>query len=302
MTGLPDSLLHLDLPELVKVRSGKVREVFDLGPDLLFVATDRISAFDCILPNGIPGKGKILSQLSAWWFRRFASILPHHLVEDNPDYFPDLLSPYRELLRGRAMIVKKTSVIPIECVARGYLIGSAWSEARSSGHICGIPLPPGIQLADPLPEPIFTPAAKIDDGHDQNIPFDQVADRVGLDLARKLRETTLELYRVAAQHAQTLGLILADTKFEFGLDENGNLVWIDEALTPDSSRYWPADLVVSGQSPPSYDKQIVRDYLASLAWDKTPPAPVLPPPVIQQTRARYLDLFRILTGRIPEAW
>jgi phosphoribosylaminoimidazole-succinocarboxamide synthase len=286
----------IDLPGIPRVRSGKVREVFDAGENYLIVATDRISAFDCILPGGIPGKGSILNQLSAWWFERLAHVIPNHLVSIDVEEFPPALQAHREVLRGRSMLVRKTKVFPVECVARGHLAGSGWKEYQSSGTVCGIALPPGLRLADRLPEPIFTPATKAESGHDENISHTVMAGIVGGDIADALRDTTLALYREAADFAAGRGLILADTKFEFGRAEDGRILLIDEALTPDSSRYWPAGDVVPGTNPPSFDKQFVRDYLASLDWDKSPPAPALPDEVARQTAAKYREAFALLTG------
>lgn len=294
--NLPPVITRVELPGVPHFRSGKVREVFDLGEHLLFVATDRISAFDCILPTGIPGKGHVLTQLSAWWFQRLAGIVPHHVVTSDVRDFPALLRPFTELLRGRSMLVQKSSVIPIECVARGYLVGSGWKDYQRTGGIAGLPLRPGYQLADRIDEPVFTPAHKAEAGHDENTDFAEVARLVGDALAARLRDTTLKLYTEAAAHALTRGIILADTKFEFGL-RDGRLILVDEALTPDSSRYWPAASYRPGTSPPSFDKQFVRDYLESLSWDKTPPAPPLPDDVVRGTTARYMDAFQRLTGR-----
>lgn len=287
----------VDLPGIPRVRSGKVREVFDAGEHYLIVATDRISAFDCILPGGIPGKGAILNQLSAWWFERLAGIIPNHLVSVAVDDFPSGLQAHRDVLRGRSMLVRKTTVFPVECVARGYLAGSGWKEYQAGGTLCGIQLPPGLRLADRLPEPVFTPATKAESGHDENISQAAMAEAVGGDIAAMLRDTTLALYREAAAFAAGRGLILADTKFEFGRDANGNILLIDEALTPDSSRYWPAGEIVPGVNPPSFDKQFVRDYLESIPWNKSPPAPALPEAVVRQTAQKYREAFALLTGR-----
>lgn len=287
----------IDLPGIPLVRSGKVREVFDAGEHYLIVATDRISAFDCILPGGIPGKGAVLNQLSAWWFERLAGIIPHHLVSIEVDDYPSVLQAHRDVLRGRSMLVRKTKVFPVECVARGYLAGSGWKEYQASRTVCGIDLPPGLRLADRLPEPIFTPATKAESGHDENISHALMAEAVGADIAITLRDTTLALYREAAAFAAGRGLILADTKFEFGRDAAGNILLIDEALTPDSSRYWPAGQVTPGTNPPSFDKQFVRDYLESLTWDKTPPAPALPEDIARQTADKYREAYALLTGR-----
>lgn len=296
-----DPLLTLELPGIPHLRRGKVRELFDLGDALLLVATDRISAFDCILPTGIPDKGRVLNSLSAWWFQRLRHLTPNHVLETDPVRFPDSLKPFRDTLRNRSMVVRKTEVLPIECVARGYLIGSGWAEYQSHGTVSGIPLRAGYRLADRLNEPIFTPARKAESGHDENITFEEAARIVGSDRARHLRDTTLALYRAAAEHALRCGIILADTKFEFGLlgDE---ILLIDEALTPDSSRFWDAERYRPGSSPASFDKQFVRDHLESLAWDKRPPAPALPDAVVHQTADRYREAYRRLTGQpLPDA-
>ncbi|MEA2465410.1 MAG: phosphoribosylaminoimidazole-succinocarboxamide synthase [Acidobacteriota bacterium] len=274
-------------------RRGKVRDVYDLGESYLFVATDRISAFDVVLSPGIPGKGTILTQLSNFWFNRFTQ-LENHLLESDFDRFPEDVRTHQEL-RGRSVIVKKCEVVPVECVARGYLVGSGLKEYQQSGEVCGIKLPAGLTTASKLPEPIFTPATKEDTGHDINISFERMADIVGHDLASQLRELTLSIYSEAAEYARTRGIIIADTKFEFGL-RDGKIVWIDEALTPDSSRFWPADKYAVGSNPPSYDKQFVRDWLETTSWDKNPPAPELPSDVVEHTRAKYLEAYRELTG------
>ncbi len=296
MSSGPGVITRLDLPDIKHLRSGKVREVFDLEDSLLFVATDRISAFDCILPTGIPWKGHVLNQLSAWWFDRLASLCPHHLITCNVNDYPASLHPWTELLRGRSMIVRRTDVIPFECVARGYLIGSGWKDYKATGTIAGLPLRAGYQLADRLDEPVFTPARKAESGHDENVGFEVLVTELGTALATKLRDTTLALYSAAAAHALSCGIILADTKFEFGLTPDGGLLLIDEALTPDSSRYWPRDSYQPGASPPSFDKQFVRDYLETLAWNKQPPAPPLPDQVAQHTSEAYREAFRRLTG------
>ena len=287
---------RIDLPGLDPVKKGKVRSIYDLGDAYLFVASDRISAFDCILPNGIPHKGRVLTQLSAWWFDRLRDVVPNHMISASWDDFPSSLASMRSVLDGRSMLVRKADVIPIECVARGYIIGSGWTEYQASGTASGVPLRPGYRLADQLDEPIFTPASKAESGHDENISFDAVVDLIGVDVATQLRDTTLALYAAASAHAAQQGIIIADTKFEFGLID-GNLVLVDEALTPDSSRYWPSDTYHPGSSPLSFDKQFVRNYLESLAWDKTPPAPPLPDTVVQGTREKYLEVYRRLTGR-----
>ena len=274
-------------------RRGKVRDVYDLNDNFLFVATDRISAFDVVLSPGIPDKGKVLNQISNFWFERFSDV-ENHLVETD---FTRFLSDVRhhDELRGRSVIVKKCAVIPIECVARGYLVGSGLKEYNASGTVCGMKLPAGLKTASKLPEAIFTPATKEESGHDINISFDEMSERVGEDLAKQLRDLTLHLYSAAADYASTRGIIIADTKFEFGLFD-GRVVWIDEALTPDSSRFWPADEYVIGKNPPSYDKQFVRDWLEGTTWDKNPPAPELPKDVVERTREKYIEAFRVLTG------
>ena len=274
-------------------RRGKVRDVYDLGDSHLFVATDRISAFDVVLSPGIPDKGSVLTQISNFWFRRFTQ-LENHLLESEFEKFPDEIRAHREL-RGRSVIVKKCEVVPVECVARGYLVGSGLKEYKQTGEVCGIKLPEGLTTASKLPEPIFTPATKEDTGHDINISFERMAEIIGLDLATKLRDLTISLYDEAAKYALTRGIIIADTKFEFGL-KDGHIIWIDEALTPDSSRFWPASQYQVGSNPPSFDKQFVRDWLETTTWDKTPPAPELPADVVEHTRAKYLEAYRELTG------
>ena len=288
-------LLTLDLPGIRKVKSGKVREVFDLGDRLLFVATDRISAFDCVMPNGIPQKGQVLTQISHFWFDFSASWLRNHRLARAQDPLPAELAPYASQLRGRSMIVQKAKPLAIECVVRGYLAGSGWKEYRSNQTVCGIGLPPGLKESSELPEPIFTPATKAETGHDENISYGEAVDIVGSDVASQVRDLSLRLYAEARRHARARGIIIADTKFEFGIDDGG-LLLIDEALTPDSSRFWPADQYQPGRGQPSYDKQFVRDYLETLDWDKTPPAPALPHDVVERTRQKYLEAYEKLTG------
>ena len=279
-------------------RRGKVRELYDLGESLLLVASDRISAFDVVLSPGIPDKGRILTQLSTYWFRKFGDV-ENHLLETDVARFPDELRADEPLLAGRSVIVKKCEVIPFECVARGYLAGSGWSEYKKTGRVCGIALPSGLREADRLPEPIFTPATKAETGHDENISFDTMARQLPEGEAERLRDMTLSLYGRAADYAASRGLILADTKLEFGrLD--GRIVWIDEAFTPDSSRYWDAAQYNPGRGQASFDKQFVRDWLESTGWDKRPPAPKLPDGVVRTTREKYLDAFRKLTDALPE--
>ena len=285
----------VELAGIKKLRSGKVREVFDLGETLLFVVTDRISAFDVILADPIPHKGAVLNQISAFWFKRFGDV-PNHLVTANFEEFPDDLQEFREQLVGRSMIVKKTKPLPVECVVRGYLAGSGWKEYQQSQSVCGIKLPAGLKLASQLPEPIFTPATKAEEGHDENIDMKRCAEILGEAVADRVKTLSLEIYSRGRDHADQRGIIVADTKFEFGTVD-GDLLLIDECLTPDSSRFWPKDQYVVGQSPPSFDKQFVRDYLETLDWDKTPPAPRLPKEVIEKTSAKYREAFRRLTNK-----
>jgi phosphoribosylaminoimidazole-succinocarboxamide synthase len=291
-----EPLLQLDLPGLEKLKSGKVREVFDLGDRLLFVATDRISAFDCIMPNGIPRKGEVLTQISYFWFAQTESFQPNHLLSHAGEALPASLRPFADRVGGRSMLVKKAQPLAIECVVRGYLAGSGWKEYRQSQTVCGIKLPPGLKESSELPEPIFTPATKAETGHDENISFDEAARFVGADIAEQARSASLRIYNSARDYARQRGIIIADTKFEFGLLD-GQLLLIDEVLTPDSSRFWPADQYQPGKSQPSYDKQFVRDYLETLDWNKTPPAPALPPEVVARTQAKYLEAYERLTGR-----
>jgi phosphoribosylaminoimidazole-succinocarboxamide synthase len=290
------ALLQSTLP--LPVRRGKVRDVYDLGDALLIVATDRISAFDCVMPNGIPDKGKILTGLSLFWFEKLRELdIPTHVIASDVREYPASVRAYANQLAGRSMLVRKASVAPIECVARGYLAGSGWKEYVSGQTVCGIPLPPGLRQCDKLPEPIFTPATKEESGHDINITFERAAQRIGGELAERLREQTLRIYKWAADYAATRGVIIADTKFEFGLLPDENVLLIDEVLTPDSSRFWPAAQYQPGRDQPSFDKQFVRNWLEGRPWDKTPPAPPLPDEVIQGTRARYVEAFELLTGR-----
>ena len=293
---MSEAVLETSLPGLALPRRGKVRDVYEFDGRLLIVATDRISAFDCVLQPGIPEKGKILTQLSNFWFRRFAEVVPNHLVETDAARFPEPLGAQAAVLSGRSVLAQKCRVIPFECVARGFLAGSGWKDYRETGAVCGIKLPAGLKEADRLPEAIFTPATKAASGHDINVSHEAMATAVGAPLAARLRSLTLELYGRAAAYAASRGIILADTKFEFGLDDAENVVWIDEAFTPDSSRFWPADTWRPGASPPSFDKQFVRDFLERTGWNKTPPAPVLPPDVVAGTRARYAEAYERLTG------
>jgi phosphoribosylaminoimidazole-succinocarboxamide synthase len=281
---------------------GKVRDVYDLGDQLLIVASDRLSAFDVVLPTAIPDKGRVLTQLSLFWFDLLGDVIPNHVLSATE--FPAPFDAYRDDLAGRSMIVRKTRPLPIECVVRGYVSGSGWKDYRATGKICGIPLPAGLRESDKLPEPIFTPATKAASGHDENISFEQAAALIGKELAERVREVSLEIYRRAAAYAEPRGILLADTKFEFGLlaETSGSrgaadsLIWIDEALTPDSSRFWPAAEYKPGGPQPSFDKQFVRDYLESIQWPKTPPGPELPSDVVAATRAKYREAYRILTG------
>ena len=288
-------LLQLDLPGVRKLKSGKVREIFDLGDRLLIVATDRISAFDVIMPNGIPRKGEVLTQISYFWFAQTEAFQPNHLLSRGDDPLPAGLQPYAAQLARRSMIVKKAQPLAIECVVRGYLAGSGWKEYREHQTVCGIKLPPGLVESSELPMPIFTPATKAETGHDENIPFERAAEIVGTEIAEQARAASLKLYRFARDYARQRGIIIADTKFEFGL-RDGILILIDEALTPDSSRFWPADEYRPGKAQPSFDKQFVRDYLETLDWNKTPPAPALPPEVVARTQAKYVEAYERLTG------
>jgi phosphoribosylaminoimidazole-succinocarboxamide synthase len=285
----PDEILLETNLSLPLVARGKVRDIYDLGEALLFVATDRISAFDCILGSGIPCKGRVLTQMSAFWFDFFNPVIPSHLLSMDA-------SQYSKSLSGRAMIVKKAEMIQVECVARGYLAGSGWKEYQESGTVCRIPLPKGLRDGDRLPEPIFTPATKAQSGHDENVSLAFVANRIGEDLAMRLRDLTLDIYGRAAAYALERGIIVADTKFEFGFVD-GELVLADEVLTPDSSRYWPADRYTPGGAQFSFDKQFVRDYLETLDWDKKPPAPALPDDVVLKTSQKYQEAFQRITGR-----
>jgi phosphoribosylaminoimidazole-succinocarboxamide synthase len=287
-------LLETTLEGLTLHRRGKVRDVYELGDGLLIVATDRISAFDYVLGSGIPDKGKVLTQLSAFWFARMSDLVPHHLRAIDPDAFPAAARRHGAVLRGRAMFVRRTEPVPIECVARGYLSGSGWKEYQQSGSVCGVKLPAGLRESDRLPEPIFTPATKAETGHDINISEDEAGRLVGRDLVARLKSLTLEIYRRGAAHAESKGIIVADTKFEFGL-VGDEVVLIDEVLTPDSSRFWPEAQYEPGHGQPSFDKQFVRDYLEEIRWNKQPPVPSLPDEVIRRTREKYIEAFRLLT-------
>lgn len=289
-------LLHTALHGLPPPRVGKVREVYDLGDSVLIVATDRISAFDAVMANGIPDKGRVLNQLSAFWFDRLARVCPNHVISVDDEVIAARLPRPQPEIRGRATLARKATPLSIECVVRGYLAGSLFKEYRASGgNVHGLALPDGLLDGSRLGEPLFTPATKAQEGHDENISFAQAVDLVGKEVTEQARDWSITLYLAAALHAEHCGLILADTKFEFGLTDEG-LIWIDEALTPDSSRYWDASLYQPGQAQPSFDKQFVRDYLEASGWDKLPPGPELPPEIVAQTRAKYLEAYRLLTG------
>jgi len=299
-------LLETSLEGLSLNRRGKVRDVYEIAlpsgePGLLIVATDRISAFDYVLGSGIPDKGKVLTQLSGFWFERIGDLVPHHLISLDVEAFPDAARRHADKLRGRTMLARRTEPVPIECVARGYLSGSGWKEYQQTGSVCGVKLPAGLRESDRLPEPIFTPATKADTGHDVNISEDEAGRLAGRELVARLKALTLEIYRRGAAHAESKDIIVADTKFEFGLvgagDPATDVVLIDEVLTPDSSRFWPRDAYEPGHGQPSFDKQFVRDYLEEIRWNKQPPVPALPDDVIRRTREKYVDAFRRLSGR-----
>lgn len=295
---MPEALLETNLPNLKLHARGKVRDVYHVGDDLLFIATDRISAFDHVLANGIPGKGKVLTQISLFWFELLKDLVPNHLITADVDLYPAVLQPYRDQLHGRSMLVKRAEMFPVECVVRGYLAGSAWTEYKKSGSMCGVALLPGLAEAEKLPEPLFTPATKAEmGGHDVNISMHEMGDRVGAENAALLRDLSLMIYDRAFRHAGKQGLILADTKFEFGMTPHG-IVLADEVLTPDSSRYWPQTNYHPGGPQISFDKQYVRDYLVESRWNKQAPTPELPAEVVAQTQEKYLEAFRRLTGRI----
>jgi phosphoribosylaminoimidazole-succinocarboxamide synthase len=290
------TLLETRIPGLRLWRRGKVRDVYDLGDRLLVVATDRISAFDVVLPTGIPRKGVVLTQLSLFWFRLLEGVTPNHVVAADVEAYGPALAPHRDQLEGRSMMVLKTDPFPVECVVRGYITGSGWKDYQATGAVCGIQLPRGLRESDRLDPPIFTPATKAETGHDENISFEKMAEVVGPARAAELRDLSLEIYARARAHAEGRGVILADTKFEFGT-RDGRVVWIDEALTPDSSRFWSHETYAPGRSQPSYDKQFVRDYLESIRWDKRPPAPRLPEDVVDRTRAKYVEAYERITGK-----
>jgi phosphoribosylaminoimidazole-succinocarboxamide synthase len=291
-----NTILETNLPGLELYARGKVRDVYRVDDKLIIVATDRISAFDYILLTGIPDKGKVLTQLSVFWFDFLRDTVPTHFITARVDDYPSAAQKFREQLEGRSMLVKRAQMVEIECVARGYLAGSGWKEYRETGAVCGIALPPGLRESSQLPEPIFTPATKAQSGHDENISFEATSKLIGSDLACRLRDLTLAIYKQAAEYARTRGIIIADTKFEFGTVD-GELVLGDEVLTPDSSRFWPLETYEPGRAQNSYDKQFVRDYLESIKWSKTPPAPSLPPEIARKTSEKYKDAYRALTGR-----
>ena len=297
LVPLASPLLDSRAAGVVPHARGKVRDIVDLGDTLLLIATDRISAFDYVLGSGIPDKGKVLTQLSAFWFDRTHDIIPNHVLTLDVDQYPDEMRRHSSVLAGRSMLVRKTAPLPLECVARGYLSGSGWKEYVATGTVCGVRLPAGLRESDRLPEPIFTPATKATSGHDINISEADAGRLVGSDLVRRLRDSTLALYDHGVQHAESRGIILADTKFEFGRLPSGELILIDEVMTPDSSRYWPRDQYVPGGPQPSFDKQFVRDYLEQIRWNKQPPVPSLPEDVVIRTRDKYLEAFRRLTDR-----
>ncbi len=291
------TLIQTEFPALTLHARGKVRDLYLVGNDLLLVATDRISAFDHVLGSGIPDKGEILTQMSIFWFQFLAGVVRNHLITTDVDQYPSALQPYAESLRGRSMLVRRAEMFPVECVVRGYVSGSGWKDYQATGHICGIPLPPGLLESDKLPEPLFTPASKSQGGqHDENVSFEEVSKRIGANHAEALRDLSLKIYKSASKHAAAHGLILADTKFEFGVVD-GEIFLADEVLTPDSSRYWPADQYSPGGAQPSFDKQFVRDYLEQIHWNKQAPVPALPENVVMKTRGKYLEALRLITGK-----
>ncbi len=297
MTGTAP-VLETSLSELRLIRRGKVRDVYAVTDEhLLIVATDRISAFDCISPTPIPRKGEVLTALSRFWFERLSHIVANHLLTTETEQMPSVVRQYAETVRGRSMLVRRAEVFPVECVVRGYLAGSGWKDYLRTGEVCGHRLPTGLRESEQLPEPIFTPATKAETGHDENISEERMSEIVGREMMLKLRAHSLRLYKEASEYAQSRSIIIADTKFEFGIDDAGRIILVDEALTPDSSRFWPAESYQPGRAQPSFDKQYVRDYLETLTWNKQPPAPVLPPEVAAATTSRYLEAYRLLTGR-----
>ena len=295
---LPPVITHTSSDRFAPTQKGKVRDLYDLGDSLLLVATDRLSAFDVVLPDGIPNKGKVLTQISNFWFQKLASLVSHHVISVDVNDFPEPFRSAPEVFAGRSMLVKKTKPLTIECVVRGYVSGSGWNDYKKSQSICGIKLPPGLRESEKFPEPIFTPSTKAPIGsHDENITFDHVVNILGKEMAERVRNLSIAIYSAGAEYAASKGIIIADTKFEFGTDEEGQIVWIDEALTPDSSRFWPKDQYKPGGAQPSFDKQFVRDYLLSIRWDKTPPGPPLPKEIVQTTSRKYEEALVLLTGR-----
>jgi phosphoribosylaminoimidazole-succinocarboxamide synthase len=288
-------ILKTEFPDVLLVKRGKVRDIYDLGEYLLLVATDRISAFDVVLPNGIPGKGRVLTQISIYWFKQMEDIIPNHIIATRVKDFPEKVHKYEDILEERSMLVKKARPMPVECVVRGYLSGSGWKEYKESGTVCGIRLPEGLVESSRLTEPLFTPSTKAEEGHDSNISFDEVSKKVGHEMADMLRDISIKVYLKARDIAEKKGIIIADTKFEFGL-YNGGLILIDELLTPDSSRFWSIKDYVPGRSQDSYDKQVVRDYLLTLKWDQTYPGPMLPDEIVKKIAARYREIHKILTS------
>ncbi len=290
------AIMQTDMPGVKLHGRGKVRDIYDLGEHFLIVATDRLSAFDVVLPTPIPDKGKVLTQMSAFWFDFFKDVVPNHVVSSSVEDYPAALRPYRDQIEGRSMLVRKAKVFPVECVARGFLTGSGLKDYNKTGKVCGIDLPAGLRDSDRLPAPIFTPATKAESGHDENISEEEAGRAIGMEAIRRLKELTLDLYSRGVEYALKRGIIICDTKFEFGVID-GRISIVDEMLTPDSSRFWPADRYSPGQSQPSFDKQFVRDYLERIGWNKQPPAPELPPDVVEATSAKYREALRILTGR-----
>lgn len=296
MSITSEPVLQLELAGIPRIKSGKVREIFDLGDAFLFVATDRISAYDVVMPNGIPRKGEVLTQISHFWFDQTEGMVPNHRLAKAGERLPENLQPFAEQLSGRSMIVKKAQPLVIECVVRGYLAGSGWKEYQQGGTVCGIKLPDGLQNSSELEQPIFTPATKAEEGHDENISFEKAAEMVGEEIAVRVRDLSIRIYNHGREYARERGIIIADTKFEFGLLD-GELILIDEVLTPDSSRFWPADDYEPGRSQKSFDKQFLRDWLETLDWDKTPPGPALPDDIVQKTSEKYVEAYRQLTGK-----
>ncbi len=290
------AVFETHFPALKLIHRGKVRDLYEVEDQLLMVATDRISAFDVVMPTPIPDKGKVLTQLSVFWFEFLKDLVPNHLITADVEEFPPVCQPYREVLRLRSMLVKKTEPFPVECIVRGYLAGSGLKEYRQKGTVCGIKLPAGLREADKLPEPIFTPSTKAKEGHDVNITFEECVRLIGSELAEKVRHLSLAIYKKAAAYAEERGIIIADTKFEFGLAD-GKLLLIDEVLTPDSSRFWPKEEYEPGRPQKSFDKQFLRDWLEEIGWNKEPPAPELPPEIVEKTRARYLEAYKRITGK-----